>query len=673
MALRLTPLQLSLVSAIVKSPALKRALIAATATLAPGTRLRIGERTLVTDELLGSGLIGVVYGVTDIDSGEALAYKRPRARLAYFREALELERQTAAALLARGGELEVCPVLAADPRLGLLKRLERGATLARAMVAASVTPAQREALLAALRIAGRLLRSEGLLLDLSPKNLCWRPAGREGRGAWVLLDAGPKVHKSSFSALLDEPSWRAYATHFADKLAATGGASEPSALSGTAPHRWEVRPAGWAFLRGIWRWFPLDDRVDRDAFLADVEPEQADDEVIYLAGVEPEGGALVGRPHRHAPRWLAEDRLVQRLAIATWPERAFPEGCEAAAAPALRLEVRRDGGQWLCDDVRTPLGLEQLAAEVEGLAFCRGLRQLAGAAAPLPAPTLRARSYGHWSDLALAASENAPLDLFCHEPLPMDRGAAEALVAEAATFHASLPTVEASRFGELHVVAGAPASSRGVLLVPGFRAAAEAALPLAQALRSRGVDAHLVAAYLGVRSADGGALVSAGRFEAPLLLDAVDYMVACLGVERVTIIAASQGVFGAVIAAQHHPWVDSLVLDTPLARPLGLVEHFCRLQGRDFDAARAELAVGGLLERDFELPAPSRRHLRTLVLRRDDDRFVDLCGALRCPNARELTYRGAHAQTMRHDTVQRGVPDRCAEAIAELLRELYYY
>ncbi|WP_437720108.1 hypothetical protein [Sorangium sp. So ce861] len=635
---RLTSRQLGLVSAITRSPRLKRALVDATEALLPGTVVRVGGRFLEVGGALGSGLVGVVYEARCLATGARLAYKRPRAGVAFFREALRVE-ALAARRAASLRAIRPAAIVEADA-LGVAKELRAGPTLQEELLAGEVDPGRRAALVEALGEAGELFRREGILLDLSPKNLCWD-------GGWVLLDTGPKLYRSELVRALEQPAWPTYVAHVRRKLAA--GPSAPSAVTqplpeGPAP---EVAARRWAFVRDLWRWFPYDPAPDAASFLGIVDDDQADDEAVFL--IDAADGRVEPAPGADAR--LAGSALIRRCAEEAPDRPARPSG-EAAAPRPLPL-------------AGPVLGLASLSREVAPAFAGRALKIAIAPGEPLAVPTLPVERYAHWRELAAANSPLLPTDLFTHEVLEGSRALAERVfrLRGARRIDVPLPRGDGP-FAELTCVQVGE-SRRAIVLVPGFRAGPDAAAALVSALAERGVAGLYAIAYLGARNPRGQALVTSGRWEAILLWSAIDHLCACHGAGSAALLSASHGNFGAMIVAGLHPAVECLALDSPLERPLDLPVRFAAMRGVPASAVYAKLASHHLPSEPASFRVPERPGLRVLTLRPREDSFARICGGLE--GGEVVVYDGGHAATMRHDSADRGIPAVCVERIAALL------
>ncbi len=629
---RLTARQVAVLSAITRSPKLKRTLIEATTSLQPGTSLPVGEAHHITlGPVIGAGLVGVAYLARPAEQGGAppWVYKRARARFGYFEQALSHELE-AARQIERLTAIQPAQIVARS-RFALLKRYHPEPTLLALLKRNQTTEKQRGSLVAALSEAEQLREDCGLILDLSPKNLCWTASG------WVLLDAGPKIHTSTFSQVTRAPSWRAYLSHFQAKIDAAGERSMPSALS--VPSQ---EPSGgyarWVFLDDLYRWFPEDPAVDLKHFFVDLiegpEPE------ILMDGAQ-QRGALKARTLR------APHGLLQRAAQDAWP------GELSWSEPPPPITALSDG---------QPLSLPALMSQMQPLGFGKALQQAPSKAPPLALPSLKVQLYDHWTQLGRPDKRLVSTDVFAHDPLPGQ-------YTELPGSHPiEIGSQDDGRFAKLYL---RQAGKRpvAIVLVPGFRAPAEAATALCLALIERGLTGLFAPAYVGYRNTFGQALVSAGRWESIMLMTAIDHLIERYEVERVQLVAASQGTIGAMIAAQLHPAVSHLVVDSPFRHPLSLLEYLAEKKGEDYAQTLQKLAKHNLPHHPFELRMPQRPGLRTLALQRRRDRFIQICGALEFSEEQTVYYEGRHAQSMRHDSGEQGVPDTCVNAIYAFLQE----
>lgn len=655
---RVTRTQLALLSAITKSASLKRRLVEATEPFVVGTFVRVPEpsvpeagrrqapiegpldpplepmrqRLHPVGRVLGSGLIGVVH-VAEDERGRAIALKHARAHLAFFREALSVERSVAS-LIEDTGALGCAKILGHQDHV-LAKELVSGPTLAELLVRGVVDRTQATALEGVLDVVRYGLDEWGIALDVSPKNLAW-----EDR--WVLLDAGPKLRIGETARIARARSFEGYVEAHRAKLAS--GPSVPSAVSVFSSREdADDEVERHAFVRDLWRWFPLDDDVDASAFLVDVDGDAPSDEVVL---VRDRSGSI--STLGDVPELLLRAAELAWTSSASEPrERPSESRGRPQAKPQRKTQrkTQRDS-------------LVGLAPSATGRLY-RDLHAPAEAAR-VPSPPIRA--YSHWRDVLAPEGVHAPVDLYCHELLGGDSDAREG--AATGAVRVRLPTWPRT-FAELEcrVVRG---SSRGYVFVPGFRAGIDATTPLIDALVSRGHAGVFVSAYLGARNEGGDAIVTAGRWEVPLLVQVVDYALRCLDVRAITLFAASHGAAAAMDVAAFHPGIDELVVDSPLANPLELYFHVAAARGQSRVDASDVLRTYGLSPEPRSFHVPSRAGLRSLALRPTPDVLTDLCG-FAGGSARVVDYAGPHAATMRHDARRRGVPADCLDAIDAFL------
>jgi pimeloyl-ACP methyl ester carboxylesterase len=643
---RLTTRQLALLSALSKNDLLKRVMIEATATLATNTIIRVNQRNLRIEELLGSGLVGDVYQVQCLTSGERFALKRARANFSFFRESLRIETEIGN-LLTNTETFRIAQVVESSHHL-LLKDCCRQETLQQLLLEDRLSEQQREAFVAMLNEVAAIERQYGFILDLSAKNLCWQ-------NGWILLDAGPKIHVTDFSRILANPSWPNYLAYIKEKLDSIR--SSPSALARTKNRSPQTFPraARYAFLRDWWTWLPYDESPPTNYFFAEIDDGLTEDEMLFELSLTGEQAEIKIEPQA-APR-LSHNQIIQQSAISSWRQ-YFPEtAINFAQANNRPLPLSSDS---------EPLTLAQLAHEVEPLGVARALKKMVKKTVALEIPTLPINSYNHWSDLLSDNNRQKLTDIFCHEPLNPPTDLEPLFLSDRDYFRLTLPVrSQDGRF--CHFLCLPYGESRQVLLfTPGFRAAEVSALPLAAALMERGVAGLYVLAYLGISNREGQRLVTAGRWETILLWDTIDYLTNCLGADDVILMAASHGSIAATLVAQMHPAISRLVLDSGVLYPLALMKTLAEKQQQDYLAILAELKRHHLPQ-PFSLSLPESSRLKTLTLRPERDLFMDLCGHMAVAN--NICYPGRHAATMRHDSLERGVPAVCIDAIYRFLQE----
>lgn len=646
--LRLTPRQLRLLSAVQRSPALKQLLIASTRVYDPGTHLRCGSRQFEVEAAVGAGLIGCVYRVRELSSDRSWALKQARGSFAFFREALRLERLVADLVGQHpDAPLQSVPVLDLSEH-HLFKAFCPQPTLQSIMHGSSLSPLQRDTLEAALRQAADYWQHQGLLLDLSPKNLCWNGQ------AWLLLDSGPKLHRSAFEDVLISATWADYLRHVDGKLHTAH--SQPSVLSVKASLQSAI-PSQLAFVRDWWAWFPEDPEPEPDFFFVDLDHKLPEDELLLLA--ERHQDAYLITPTDHP--WSAHP-LLRRLAAGSW-QRQFP-----AELPLTGLE---QADRLPLAEHSEPLSWGQFVTGLTPTGLGRALQTLTPPET-LAWPTLSVRPYAHWRDLLTPGNAHQAVDIYCQEPLE-DPDALQALPAGLIETHLQLPGLSSRLHAEISVIGPDPAlqplgrqtSQRAILLIPGFRASRKACYALIEALWHGGLDAQFLIAHLGVKNADDQLLVSGGRWESMMLWNTLEYALSCLDIRHVDVVAASHGALGAWLLACLHPAVGRLVLDSPVIRPMRLLAHIAAARGEDMTEIQARLRAQGLPWQPYEVFTRPPARLEILTLKAEQDAFAELCGSL--PVGRTLVYQGRHAATLRHDSRRRGLPQSCIEALLDFL------
>lgn len=358
---RLTRRQLALMSAIKQHARFKKDLIASTSYLEAGTLVSVEGRGVQVGEVLGAGLVGVVYAARTLQ-GEPLVYKRARARFTYFSQALQLEVEFARRLQRAPGVRSIRPAnILGHGRYALLKSRYRGPTLLALLKKEQVSEMQREALVRALRELAP--HPDAARWDLSPKNICWEDG-------WVLLDTGPRTQPSAFVKVLSAPSWERYTAYFEAKLRAhKGTVSSPSTLdeSRTAPGENARR---WVFLADWLAWFPEDPKVRAEAFHAELDESVPEDEVLFTY----EDSSLRG----------PASGLLRALALAAWrPQmgprpKDEPDGMGIAEVQDEPLLGNIGLGRAIMVHSRSPLRAPKIEARWEGLLdsqdallFCR--------------------------------------------------------------------------------------------------------------------------------------------------------------------------------------------------------------------------------------------------------------------------------------------------------------
>ncbi len=636
--LKLSEEQLGLLSAVVKSPRLKQQLLAASVVLPVGTCLPLGRQFYRVLAFAGAGLIGSVYRVQACDGEQIYALKQIRASVAFLRQLLATEAEVAALLQAAGWS--VAPVLATSETM-LLKGWVSGPTLQALLMAQTQTQIQTVAVEKLLKLAADFYRQKGYLLDLSPKNLVWQESH------FCLLDTGPKIQPSPFAQLLLKPDWQQYLAYFSPKL--NQAESRPSVLSLNLPEP-ELRRVYEVFLEPLLTWLPVD-AEPLPFFAQSLSGPQA--EIPFRSKTNLAAGLEIATDYRLPLR--AQNPLLLDLAMQRRQDNAslfLPEIWPAGSSPLALQDCLQNG---------LNRGLTQ--------AFNQRLnRSPSETAEPVRiSPRLQVMPYRHWSDLAQPEGGHRPTDIYCHDPLPMDLDFAERYLSQAQNmrhFRLSLSPWPERAFLELLVVS-VGACERTYLLLPGFRAKPEAALPLVAALQAGGLEGRFLIAYLGGQNPQGQRLLGGGVLETQLLWYLLEYLTQFWLCPGLTLMAASYACISAVLLSGVHPLIERLVLDSPVKKPMDLLFYLGQCHGVSPQALQAELAKGGLPEQPFEQALRLPQGFPHLVLHPQQDKFTQICGRLDGENT--AFYSGKHAASLRHDTWRNGIPQDCLDALLQFL------
>ena len=641
--------QLSLLSSITKNPVLKRRMISSTVSYPKNSVVRLGGELYTIEKPLGSGLVAVGYLAIHQETGAQVVLKIPRGRFGFFKESIRIESEVIQVLESLQS-LVPASLIFGESR-GLVKKFYAQETLSRSLSRGVVSVRQKEALLDVLREAFQVYLNYGFILDLSPKNLVWD-------NQWILLDGGPKIHKTDFLKLLESPDWNRYVHYFLPKL--EKGQSQPSVLSGSVVSK-PIRADRVVFVGDWWEWFPYDLDLDRDYFFVEIDEQIIESGMLLQA--ELETGQVRILPG--ASRRLIRNPLIFDCAFKSFSN-LFSESILKNPNP---VELKR-APEW--DDVegidkkwdhKNPLSLKMLAAESGPYKGGKLLRKLVDCE-QIPRPTLRVREYGHWSDIIEKPNEYQPTDLYCHQPLEfITKSSIAWKTFEKKAFRVS-PVVREGAICELTCFP-AGSSSRAILLVPGFRAPQRAMFPLVKILMNEGVKGLFCLCRVGVNNNDDQPLVTSGRWETPLLWSAIDFITDGLGAKEVVVISASHGTIASLLVSELHPDVSTLIMDSPVKYPLRILEVFQKLRGKTLSELLPKLRECHLPE-EFELELPAQKNLRILTMRpKAKDQFLEFCGDLQAENS--FLYDGPHAATMRHDSDSRGIPNKCIEKIVNFL------
>ncbi len=595
-------------SALSRSPALKRRLLSAATPLKQGDLVPLAGQFYRVLAPAGAGMTAQVYAVESLADDQRFALKQLRAPLPFLCRLLSLEQQLAQLLEAC--EIVAAPVLAASDS-SLLKPWYGQPTLQRLLLEAPLSPEQQTALETKLQQAAQFYQQSGWVLDLSPKNLCWCAPD------WLLLDSGPKIHRSDWEALLKNPDRDSYHALIASKLHSTE--SRPSVLDRSLPEPALVL-SGQIFLDFLYQWFPLDAQAEPDFFYAHAENPPQQRGILYRACPDFE---------------LATDHLPANRPRNRW--------LEARARALLRAPDTEPPAPELWAPAHTPLSFGEL------------LRCGGNPALILPRSRLCVTPYRHWSDLQDPELKHAPTDIYCHEPLLFE----SALHLGGEQFELS-PCPEQA-FLDVLAIPGSATSERVLLILPGFRATPEAALPLIEALERQHSASLYLVACMGLYNTFGQKLLGGGSGELCLLWHLLEFLRLRWHCRAVSVIAASYACLAPVLLAGVHPLIEALVLDSPVRWPMNLLFALGRCHGQTPEQLQHRLQTAGLPAQAFEsrLDLPADFPLR--ILHPHQDRFTTLCGRLEAPDL--VFYSGSHAACLRHDAVRKGIPGAAQDAL----------
>ncbi|MBI4853729.1 MAG: alpha/beta hydrolase [Acidobacteria bacterium] len=637
---KLTFQQLAIFSALTKSDDLKRTMIASTTVLEPGTVVTVNQEILSITDQLGSGLIGVVYKTKSLKSNQIFAYKRARAKLNFFHQVLEIEKKVSD-LLSQSSILKPARILELTPN-ALLKEFCPEPTLLNLLLENKLTSKQKSALVEVLKEAAEIDRTYHFILDLSAKNLAWK-------NGWILLDSGPKSHITDFSKVLRAPTWENYFTYIQEKTLKQK-ISAPSVLSRKVAEN-KLSAKKFFFVYDWWIWLPFDEEVDPSYYYVSIDNSQKETEIIFRLDLDERLIKLA----KDAPEELTTNPILQQTALAAW-QKQYPE-IKVSFSPI------NDTGFLPLSLTSKPITLATLASETSPLALAKALKTFVNKKEFLEQPTMAVNSYEHWSDLLTKKKDFLPTDIYCHIPLHSSLKWVNEFLGNTPHFVITPPKVRKDALCDL-ICIPSKNNERAIIFLPGFRASAKAAIPLIATLIEKGVSALFIATQIGAFNTQGQLLVTGGAWETLLLWQTVDYLVDCLGVKEIDIVAASYGSISAAIISQIYPAVKRLILDSSVVKPYDLLTYLAKVQGYVPEEILRKVKEHNLGE-PFELMMPKRKGLKTLTMRPVSDRFMDVCGHLYLDQT--LYYEAGHATTMRHDIEEKEIPKICLEAIFEFL------
>jgi hypothetical protein len=635
-SLQLNALQLKVVSGIQKSAFFKQQLVARTVELPIGTTIRLGGEFYTIQQQLGAGLIGVVYHVVHCSSNESFALKRSRANFAFFREALRVECEVTKLLCELNGPLGVVAIHYSSKN-NVLKTLCSLPTLQELLFNDRITTEHQMELEKCLTFCAELFNGHSLLLDLSPKNIVWN--GNQ----WLLVDAGPKIHQSDFSEVLEKCTWSSYRSYVESRVMSAD--SQPSVLnhSEDAP----TNPSAtkhWVFVKEWWDWFPVEDVKD-DFFYTEHQASNEEDEFIYYWSFETQTIQVLQTEGDHP--------LIRLLAQAAWKNIFHTNAPES-------LTLRAN--EWLFSNQTEPINWSQFITEINSFGLGQRIKELFPEREHLPIPTLNVREYKHWHDIFTRPQDHHVTDIFCHNPLPVPKVLNR---PDLPSKRLELPTKRPHLFAEMEFF-GTKNQHKAVLILPGFRATNAAAYTLIQSLHERGVNDPFIVVEIGALNNADQKLVTAGRWELIVLWEIIEYCLHALEIDTLEIIAASHGAIGAWFMACMHPSIKKVVLDSPLLQPMNLVGEIALKRSEPIEPIVQHLLTEGMPAHSYAVFQHPPKDLQVLTLRPEKDLFGELCGELSVGNC--IHYKGGHAATLRHDSGLKGIPNICIDAISDFLK-----
>ena len=634
-SLLLHPLQLQVLRGIQKSAFFKKRLIARTVELEVDAIFRLDHRYFKVKQVLGSGLISVVYEVEDMESGESFALKRSRSRSTFFSEALRLEKEVTDLMLRIRGALGVVPIIQSNNE-HLLKSYCTYPTLQAILFKGEETDEQRAELEKCLLFCCDLEKNYRLLLDLSAKNIVWN--GNQ----WLLIDAGPKIHQSEFSQVAKTGTWESYIDYINSRV--TNPKSEPSVLTKEDLNTPDLSHDRWVFIKEWWDWFPLDKEESDAFFFCTVSTTQVANEIIYSWDARTNQSELLDSLGNHP--------LIQRIAKKSWSDlfdKDLPEGLLGPTS------------EWLFDYQNDPIDWEEFVSEIRPVGMGKRLKELFPSDKKLPLPTLEVVEYRHWRDIFNQPEKHTVTDIFCHNPLPVPRVLNR---PELNSKLISLTSIHSTTFCELEVF-GSNTNGEAILIIPGFRATRAAAYELIRCLDNTHANGHYIVVEIGALNPAGQKLVTAGRWELILLWEIIEYCTRSLDINTVDIVAASHGAIGAWFVSCIHPAVRKVALDSPLLQPMKIIGEMTTKRNESLEAISNQLELSGMPSVSYSVFDDPPSNIDVLTIRPEKDLFGQLCGELQVGKC--LNYKGGHASTLRHDSGLIGIPSLCIDALSSFL------
>jgi len=632
--LRLNENQIRLLSSIQKSAVLKKKIIENSLVLQPGLEIRIDNQFYKIISGLGSGLISNVYCVKDQITGLTFALKHARADFEFYRQSLQCEKNVSELIERTCIHLKVAKCVALDT-IFLLKEFLPFLTLQQLLFEQKVTSIQREKIEYILEECSFLFENHGILIDLSPKNIAW-----DGLN-WILIDSGPKLHKSDFEEVLKVKTWSSYYNYIKDNI--KHGDSKPSVLSIQSKTEFHLEKE-MIFVKDWLLWLPLDNNTDFNFIYVIKDQNILSDEVIIKVSLENSSYQDVLKKYIHP--------LFRFLAKVAWEKEFLRE-----ITPSClnfnweELSINKDS---------CPIDIDSFVSEIGEIHLGKFLKLANKNQSFLPVPTLKTKAYRHWKDLLNPDLLHTTSDIFHNEPLEFDASMVDSLNRR----KINIPLEREFLHANIEII-GETNSKRAILLIPGFRANIESSFALIHKLKSLQINDQFIVAQLGVKNKDGKLLVSAGRWESILIWEIFEYCFNYLNFDKIDILAASHGAIGGWLSSCLHPRVNKIALDSPLLYPLKILREISKHRKESESKMEEELKKNGMPYEEFKMfeNPPSSLHVITMLPVKDT--FIDLFGKMAF--GKETTYNGGHASTLRHDSLSKGIPSICAESLKKFL------
>jgi hypothetical protein len=634
--LRLNENQIRLLSSIQKSSLLKKQIIENSLALQPDLEIRIRNEFYKIISKLGSGLISNVYCVKDQINGSTYALKHARADFEFYRQSLLCEKNVSELIEKTCNHLKVAKCIAIE-NIFLLKELCAFPTLQQLLFDDNVTSIQREKLEYSLEECSFLFENYGVLIDLSPKNIAWNGLN------WILIDSGPKIHRSDFEEVLKIKTWESYYNYIKENI--KHGDSKPSVLS--LPCETEIHLGKeMIFVKDWLLWLPLDDNPDFDFFYVKQDQKVLSDEALIKLSLENNSYENNFKKYIHP--------LFQFLARAAWQNNFQIENtpkCLDFSWEELSI-----------NESSYPIDINSFVSEIGGIHLGKFLKLANKNQSFLPIPTLKTKSYNHWKDLLDPNYAHTTCDIFDNEPLEFDASSVDSLSRR----KIEIPLGREFLYANIEII-GEINSKRAILLLPGFRATIESSFALIHELKKQQINDQFIVAQLGVKNRDGELLVSAGCWESILIWEVFEYCFNYLNFDKIDVLAASHGAIGGWIASCLHPRINKIVLDSPLLYPLKILREISKYRKESEEEMENELKRNGIPFENFKMFQNPPSSLQIITMLPVKDNFIDLCGKMTF--GKQITYNGGHASTLRHDSLKKGIPQICTDSLVEFLKQ----